>query len=372
MDLDLNDEQQMLQGMVRDLCSKLSAPDAVRKLEDDPVGYDEQLWKQLVELDLLGLLLPESFGGSGMSLIEGVVVYTELGRALAPSPHFVSSVLCGGVLVKSGNADLQAEWLPKIASGEAILSAAWLEPENGFGPKGVQLRATVGADGGYEITGEKRHVAFASSADRFLVPVRVGDGATDVDIVIVDAKAAGITLTQQTTVASDTQYKVVFDGVTVPASAKVGGWDAWELALQDAMVLAAAQAIGGAQASLELTVQYSKDRVQFDKPLGAFQSLAHYMADARTSIDGAEVLVFEAAWAGSEGRPEAAKLAAMAKLFSGQTYRDTTAMSLQIHGGIGFTLECDAQLYFRRAKALQLNWGDDRYCEELIAAAVLD
>ena len=372
MDLDLNDEQQMLQGMVRDLCANLSSPEAVRKLEDDPVGYDEQFWRQLAELDLLGLLLPEAHGGSGMSLIEGVVVFTEIGRALAPSPLFVSSVLCGGVLAASDNADARDEWLPQIARGQAVFSAAWLEPENGFGPQGVQLRSAVGADGSFTITGQKRHVAFAAVVDRFLVPVRVGEGVTDVAILLVDARADGITLTQQTTVASDTQYRVDFDGVTVPASAQVGDWATWATALRDAMVLAAAQAIGGAQASLELTVQYAKDRVQFDKPLGAFQSLAHYMADAKTCIDGGEVLVYEAAWAAAEGKPEAAKLAAMAKLFAGQTYRDTTAMSLQVHGGIGFTLECDAQLYFRRAKSLQLNWGDDRYCEDLIAAAVLD
>jgi alkylation response protein AidB-like acyl-CoA dehydrogenase len=189
----------------------------------------------------------------------------------------------------------------------------------------------------------------------------------------VDPASDGVSVRQQMTVASDAQHEVTFAGTRVPASAVVpGGWAAWEATLDDAMVLAAAQAIGGAQAALDLTVQYAKDRVQFDKPLGAFQALAHYMADAKTAVDGATVLVYEAAWAGSERRPDAAKLAAMAKLFACQTYRDTTAMAQQIHGGIGFTLEADVQLYFRRAKALQLSWGDQRYCEERVAAAVLD
>ncbi len=373
MDLDLTEEQQMLKGLVRDLCTNLASPEAIRKLEDDPVGFSEEFWKQLAELDLIGLLLPAEHGGSGMSLIEGAVVYEELGRALAPSPHFVSAVFSGGLLARAGTAEQQAAWLPGIAKGDTIFSVAWLEPDNGFGPKGVQLRATVEADGTHVIDGIKRHVAFGAAADRLLVPVRTGDADTDVTILIVDPKAEGVALRQQMTVASDAQYEVTFSGTRVPAADVVpGGWDAWAATLDDAMVLAAAQAMGGAQAALDITVQYAKDRVQFDKPLGAFQALAHYMADAKTAVDGGTVLVYEAAWAGAEGRPDAPKLAAMAKLFAGQTYRDTTAMAQQIHGGIGFTLEADVQLYFRRAKALQLSWGDQRYCEERIAAAVLD
>src|SRR5580704_17612971 len=141
--------------------------------------------------------------------------------------------------------------------------------------------------------------------------------------------------------------------------------------MHDGIILAAAQAVGGAQYALEITVQYAKDRQQFDKPLGAFQSLAHYLADAATAVDGAEVLVHEAAWARSESR-DVARLAPMAKLFACQTFRDVTATAQQIFGGIGFTVEFDIQLYFRRAKQLQLSWWDTRYLEELVAASVLD
>ena len=185
-----------------------------------------------------------------------------------------------------------------------------------------------------------------------------------------------MTLTQQHSIASDTQYRVDFDGVDVPDADRIGapgtGWDTWSAVLRDGMVLTAAQAIGGARYALDITVQYSKDRVQFDKPLGAFQALAHYMADAVTAIDGGEVLVWEAAWAAANDRPEATRLAPMAKLFACETYRDTTTMAQQVFGGVGFTLEYDIQLYFRRAKQLQLNWGDAPYLEELIATAVLD
>ena len=141
--------------------------------------------------------------------------------------------------------------------------------------------------------------------------------------------------------------------------------------MHEAIVLVAAQAVGGARHALDITVQYAKDRHQFGKPLGAFQSLAHYLADAVTNLDGAEVLVHEAAWARAEGR-SVAKLAPMAKLYACRTFRDLTATAQQIFGGIGFTVEFDIQLYFRRAKQLQLSWWDSRYLEELVAAAVLD
>jgi len=163
--------------------------------------------------------------------------------------------------------------------------------------------------------------------------------------------------------------------VRVPASARIGsagsGWKTWSETLLDGIVLLAAQAIGGARYALDITVQYAKDREQFDKPLGAFQAIAHYRADAVTAVDGAETLVYEAAWARSEGR-SIDRLAPMAKLFACKTFRDVTAMAQQVFGGVGFTLEYDIQLYFRRAKQLQISWWDDRVLEEMIAATLLD
>lgn len=374
LDLKFSAEQEMLRETVRGVCATTSPLSVVRELEDDPTGFSPELWKQLAHLDLIGLQLPEEYGGSGMSALEGVVIYEEFGRSLAPSPHFVSSVLSGGALARAGSEAIKQEWLPRIVTGEAILSPAWLEPENGFGPKGVQVRAVADADG-FVLTGVKRHVAFAQAATRLVVLARTGDALGEVDLFLVDPAAPGITLTQQMTIASDSQYRVELDGVRVSAEDRIGaagtGWSTWDAVMHEGIILAAAQAVGGAEYAMDITVQYAKDRQQFDKPLGAFQALAHYLADATTNVDGAEVLVHEAAWASSEGR-SVAKLAPMAKLFACQTFRDVTATAQQIFGGIGFTVEFDIQLYFRRAKQLQISWWDTRYLEELIAAAVLD
>ena len=374
LDLQFSPEQEMLRETVRGVCATTSPLSVVRELEDDPIGYSPDLWKQLAHLDLIGLHLPEEFGGSGMSTIESVVLYEEFGRSLAPSPHFVSSVLAGGVLARAGSQAQKEEWLPRIVTGEAIFTAAWLEPENGFGGKGVQLRAVADGDQ-FVLTGTKRHVAFAKAATRLVVLARTGDAAGDVDLFIVDPTASGVTLTQQMSISSDTQYRVDLDGVRVTSADRIGpegsGWSTWDAVMHEAIILAGAQAVGGAQYAMDITVQYAKDRQQFDKPLGAFQALAHYLADATTAVDGAEVLVHEAAWARSEGR-SVAKLAPMAKLFACNTFRDVTATAQQIFGGIGFTVEFDIQLYFRRAKQLQISWWDTRYLEELVAAAVLD
>jgi alkylation response protein AidB-like acyl-CoA dehydrogenase len=374
MELDFTPEQELLRDAVRGVCGKHATLDVVRQMEGDPLGYPEQLWTQLSETGLLGLTLPERWGGSGMSMLDAVVVYEELGRSLAPSPHFVSSVMSGGVIAVAGTDEQRDRWLAPITSGDVVVTPAWLEPGRGFGPAGVQ--ASVSPDDvGWRLSGTKRHLEYATAADRLLVLARCGDGPDGVVLLLVDPRTEGVSLIPQPTVASDHQCRVDFDAVRVPADAIVGargeGWSAWEQVLRDGIVLLAAQAVGGARYALDITVQYAKDRFQFDKPLGAFQSIAHYLADAVTRVDGAETLVWEAAWARSTGR-STARLAPMAKLFACQTFRDVTAMAQQVFGGVGFTVDYDIQLYFRRAKQLQLSWWDSRYLEELVATEVLD
>jgi alkylation response protein AidB-like acyl-CoA dehydrogenase len=307
-------------------------------------------------------------------MLEAAVAYEEFGRALAPSPHFQSAVLAAGTLLAAGSEAQRREWLPAIAAGEAILTPAWLEPGNGYGPRGVQLRAVPDGDG-WRLEGIKRHVHFARAAQRLVVLARTGDEPQDVDLLLLDPSASGVRLTQDFTLASDTQYKVELDGARVPRSARIGsersGWRTWNAVMHDGIILLAAQAMGGAERALEITVEYAKTRKQFDKPLGAFQAIAHYLSDGTTVVEGGKVLVYEAAWARAEGKP-IDRLAPMAKLFACQTYRDVTAMCQQVWGGVGFTIEYDIQLYFRRAKQLQLSYWDTRYLEELVASDVLD
>ena len=374
MDLKFSDEQRMLRETSRDLCVANCGVDVVRQMENDPVGVPDALWQNMREMGLLGILLPQESGGMGLNMIDCAVIYEEFGRALVPGPHFPSAVMSVLALRRAGSEAQQQAFLPAIGSGEAIIVPAWLEPEGGYGPSGVQLAATR-TPGGYRLQGVKRHVFHAQAAQKLLVLARTGTGVTDVDLLVVDTDAKGVTLQQQKSMASDTQYQVTFDGVTVPESRRLGadrsGWRHWSDAMHEGIILLAAYAAGGAERALEITVQYSKDREQFGKPIGAFQALSHYMADATPVVEGAKTLVYEAAWAHATGR-DIARLAPMAKLFACKAFRDVTHMAQQVHGGIGFTLDYDIQLYYRRAKQLQLNWWDSRYLEGLIAADVLD
>src|SRR5690349_2873035 len=190
----------MLREMVRGVCSSNASLETLRALEDDPVGYSPELWKQMAELDLIGLMLPSDYGGSDMTALEGAVVYMELGRALAQTPHFVSAVMSAGALLRAGSEEQKREWIPRIASGDAIVTTAWLEPVGGFGPRSVQAKATSDGDG-FRLDGVKWHVPFASAATAVLVLARTGEGDADVDLFLVDA--AALPMTQQLTIGSD-------------------------------------------------------------------------------------------------------------------------------------------------------------------------
>jgi alkylation response protein AidB-like acyl-CoA dehydrogenase len=371
MDLSLTEEQGILRDMVRSMVKDHSTTEVVRQMEHDATGIPTGLWQQMKEMGLHGIRLPEEHGGIGLDMLDCALIYEELGRGLAPGPHFVSSVISVGAIDKGGSEAQKSELLPKIGSGDLIVAPAWLEPGNGFGPEGVQMRAQANGES-VSLNGVKRHVFYASAAQKLLVLARTGDALDDVGLFLVDTDSAGIALEQQKSMAYDTQYKVTFTDVTVPAGNQLqGGWETWHKVLMEGCILQAAYAVGAAQQALDITVQYSKEREQFDKPIGSFQALAHYMADAQVEITGAQVLVWEAAWAHREGK-SIERLAPMAKLFCCNTNRDATAKCEQIHGGYGFTMEYDIQLYFRRAKQQQMNWLDSRALEDLISADVLD
>ena len=374
MDLDFTEEHEMLRDMVRGVCAEYSPLEVVRECENGERGYPKALWEQLVGLGLVGILIPEEFGGQGQTLLEATIVYEEFGRSLAPVPHFHSAVLSAGALAIAGSDAQKKAWLPGIASGERILTPAWLEPRNGFGPKGVQLRAEPDGDG-FMLSGTKMHVNFARVADRLVVLARTGDGLEEVDLFLVDPAASGVTLSQRLNLGSETTFRVDFEGVRVSEADRIGGagsgWKTWNTVMLDGVVLAAAQAAGGAKAALEITINFAKTREQFGKPLGAFQSISHYLADAATQIEGGSTLVYDAAWSRSIGK-DTKLMAPLAKLFMCHAYRDVTAMCQQVWGGVGFTIEYDIQLYFRRAKQLQMSWWDDRYLGELVAVEELD
>jgi len=293
---------------------------------------------------------------------------------LCPSPHFVSSVLAAGILRHGGSAQQCEAWLPAIARGDSIITVALLEPGGDYDATGIQLQGNPGADG-YRLSGSKSCVPFAKAAQRLLVPVRVGAAEHEIDFLLIDPASPGISMRQQFTSARDAQYEICFDNVAVPLSARVGepksGWTLWRAVAEDGMIALAAWAVGCADRALEMATTYAKERVQFDRPIGSFQGIAHPLATVAIEVAGARTLVYQAAWAQATRRP-AQRLAAMAKLYADAANRHATMVGHQTLGGIGFTVDIDMQLYQRRAKQSQLSWWDAKTLEEQIADSIFD
>ena len=375
MELTFSDEQEMLRSALRELLAQHSSTEHVRALEDTPQGYSADLWRELVAMDLVGLTLPEEHGGSGMGALETVVLYEELGRALAATPHLTTAVLGAGLLLAGGTAEQQAQWLPRIARGEIILTLARYEPQRGEGPEGIQVWAKRDGNG-YRLSGTKLRVPLASSADAIAVVARTGDDPTAISVFFVAPTADGVSLEQTHVLGSDAEYEVVFNDVELGAAHLLGeaegtGWEALNAAMIDVHIAVAAFAVGGAERALEMTVDYAKQREQFGKPIGSFQGLAHPIADMATELTAARVLVHQAAWRRAQGAAMG-PLAQMAKYYAADVFKRTTKVGQQVFGGVGFTRAIDIQLFFRRAKQLEITWSGPAVLEEVIAAAELD
>jgi alkylation response protein AidB-like acyl-CoA dehydrogenase len=328
MDLELSEEQVMLRDAVRAMCERYSSVEIVRSLEGDPKGFSDDLWRSVVEMGLLDL-----------PMVETAVVCEEFGRALVSAPYFETAV---------------------FGKNEEMTTLAWHEAERTDTADGI---ATTFANG--VVNGEKILVPFATSATRMLVVAREAD-----EIVVVAVDPAGADCSFEGTLASDARYRVVLEGV--PGEVVLRGWDAFVDAMVPALVAVASYAVGAAQRAHELSVEYAKERIQFDKPIGAFQAISHPLADMATEIAGARTLVHQAAWALAEQKGSSKALAAMAKYCGCDVFRRSTKLGHQVFGGIGFTLDIDIQLFLRRAKQLEVLWFGPRRLEEIIAAAELD
>ena len=370
MDLGLNEVQQMLKSSAQEFLSRECPLTLVRAMEEDPRGYTDDLWRQIVALGWTGLVFPEQYGGTGGNFLDLAVLLEEIGRSLAPSPFF-STVVLGGLTVLDAGTDAQKQdILPRICSGDTIMTMALTEPSASYTPEGVETVADRVGDG-FVINGTKLFVADAQAADQLLIVARTSsesDPARGITLFLTPAANQGITVTPLNTIASDRQYEVALDGVTVSAGSVLGevggGWPVVQRALQRAVAGKCAEMLGGADAVLEMTVEYVKQRTQFGRPVGSFQAVQHHCANMATDVEGSRNLVYQAAWRIAEGGPVDREVS-MAKAWMSGAYERVCATAHQSHGAIGFTKEHDLQLYTRRAKALELTYGDANFHKEL-------
>jgi alkylation response protein AidB-like acyl-CoA dehydrogenase len=371
MDLGLDEQQEMLKNFARDFLEKECPEQLVRAMEDDEKGYSPELWQKMAQQGWMGLIIPEKYNGTGMNVCELVVLLEEFGRALVPGP-FLSTVVLGGVpIMEAGTEEQKQQFLPKIASGEIIMTLALTEPSAKWTADGVQLEAKKDGND-YVLNGTKLFVQDAHVTDYMIVSARTGGSGEDgITLFIVDSKSPGIKFEVLKTIAADKQCEVTFDNVKVPASNMLGqegkGWPIIEKTKKVATVAACAYLVGLSQMDFDVTLNYAKERVQFGRPIGSFQAIQHKLADAVIDVDGSRFITYKAAWSLQEGEPDADLMISMAKAWTSDASRRVVAHGQQIHGGIGFTKEYKIQLYFRRQKWMELMWGDADYHRELVA-----
>ncbi len=371
MDLGLNEMQEMLKRGAREFLEKECPPSLVRACEAEPAGYSKDLWLRMAQQGWLGMVLPAQYGGAGASFLDLCVLHEEMGRALAPGP-FQDLVLSEYLLMDLGSEEQRARYLPQMARGDLITTVAYTEPSASYDPDHVNL-AAARAGNGFVLKGTKLFVSNAHIADLLLVVARTNpatgkhDGLT---VFAVDPRARGVAITVLDTIASDRQCEIVFDDVAVPGDAVVGtvdgAWPAIQKWLDRAKILVCVWSVGGAEYVLEMTVDYAKNRVQFGRPIGAFQAVSHRCADMAVDCDGMRFVTYNAAWRFSEGLP-ADQEVAIAKAWTGEAYRRVTASGHQVHGGVAYMMDHNMQMYYRRAKAAELLYGDGDYHRELVA-----
>ncbi len=371
MNFAFSEEQEELRKVVRQFLESKSSEAAVREQMETEQGYDESVWRQMADqLGLQGLVIPEEFGGSGYSFIELIVVLEEMGRRLLAAPYFSSVVLAGQALLHSGDESAKKELLPGIASGETIATLAFTEPNGKWDEAGITMTATRSGDD-WTLDGTKMFVLDGHTASLIIVAARTGEGG-GVSLFTVTGGADGLTRTSLSTMdQTRKQAKLEFSGTPATLLGTEGeGWRVLERVLDLAAVALAAEQVGGAQFVLEMAVQYAKDRVQFGRPIGSFQAIKHKCADMLLEVESAKSAAYYAGWCAAELNDELPSVASLAKAYCSEAYFHAAAENIQIHGGIGFTWEHPAHLYFKRAKSSELLFGDPTYHRELLAQRI--
>jgi alkylation response protein AidB-like acyl-CoA dehydrogenase len=375
MDFVLTEDQEMLKKSARDFLADKCTKAYVKQMESDEKGFSPALWNEMAGLGWQGLVIPEKYGGSEMKFIDLALLQEEMGRACMPGPFF-ATVFLGAMTILDAGSDKQKEtYLPGIASGKTIMTMAINEGEGTYEAGSIHVKAAADKDG-FVINGTKLFVPDAHVADYILCVARTSDGQDKkegITVFIVPAKESGIKCTVLQTISGDKQCEVVFNNVRISNDNVLGsideGWPIVEKALERAAVSKCCDTAGVLQKVMEMTLDYTKERKQFDRIIGAFQVIQHYMADMVTYVDGLRFVSYQAAWRFSEGLPSVRETA-IAKAWAADSYEWCITKSHQIFGAIGVSIDHDLHYYTTRGKSAQLSYGDADYWREIVAKSM--
>lgn len=361
------DEHDQLREAVRDFLAGKSPESEVRRLMETTDGYDPAVWRQMAEqLGLQALLIPEEFGGAGFGYVELLVVLEEMGRSLLCAPYFSTVALAVNLLLALGDKAAAADYLPPIADGSLTATVALAESGGRWDEGGIALTATQAGDGTWRLSGEKTYVLDGHTAGLVLVAARTPGG---VSVFAAEPGTAGFTATPLSVMdTTRKQARVAFDGTKARLVGTEGtAWPAISAMLDLAAVALAAEQVGGAQRVLDAAVAHARERVQYGRAVGSFQAVKHKCAELLVEVESARSAAYYASWVAAAGSGELPEVAPLAKSLCSEAYFHAAQENIQIHGGIGFTWEHSAHLYFKRAKSSELLLGDPAYHRELFA-----
>jgi alkylation response protein AidB-like acyl-CoA dehydrogenase len=372
-DFGFGEEHELLRESARRLLAERCPMREVRRLAEDALGHDPALWKEMAALGWAGLVLPAEVGGAGLGALHLALLLEEMGRVLLPSP-FLGCLLAGLALERAGSPEQHERWLAPLAAGDLVASLAFDEGGGSFAPESVRASAEPAPGGGWLLRGEKVHVPCGAAAELVVASFGVPGPREELALFAVPMSSPGVTVQPELGVDPTRRCaRVVFDGVRAGEEARLPGDGAAALraTLERGYAALAAEMVGAAQAALSMTRDYAIARRQFDRPIGAFQAVKHPLVDALIGIELSRTLAYAAAAAFDHGEPEAASAARMAKALASDVFASTVRKAIQLHGGFGFTWDCDAHYFFKRALWARATLGDALHHRRVLAGRLL-
>ncbi len=374
MQFGLTESQLILKNNARKFFPAECPSAEVRRLMETETAFDETLWRKIAEQGFTGMIFPEEYGGLGLGMVEMAAALEEMGRALIPGPFHSTVLLAGSVINEAGSDAQKQKYLAPIAAGDARATLALLEGSGDWDTDSIHLRARPSASGGYTLSGEKFFVPDLGAADFFVVAARAG---ADLTLCVVDAKATGLRATPMAGLDTTRKlYALILDNVEVAKEDILATGEEAKRALDRGIAIATvgliAEMVGGMQKVQELAIEYAKTRKQFGQPIGKFQAVQQMCADMYLYTESSRSAVYYAAWALQENTPDAPSAVSVAKAYASDACREVGNKGVQVHGGMGFTWENDVHLYYRRAKASEIAFGDANFHREKLARLVID
>jgi len=366
IDLNLSESEEMLRKGALDFLRRDAPNKVIQVLQGTDTGYTEDLWRKTAGMGWLGIIIPEQYGGTGNSLTSAGVLFEALGTGPLPGPYFSSGILGSLLVLEAGNEKQKKSVLPDVAEGKKILTLALTEPEYSWEPRGIQLSAEKNKDG-FVLNGIKLFVMDAQAATHLIVAARTAKGtdpAKGISLFLVDRKSEGVSVRRLPGFLADSTFEVKLDSVKVPRSAVLGdidgGWPALKQSIDKAIPVLCAYKVGGCQALFDMTLQYSRTRIQFGMPIGRFQRVQDMIIEMIDHLDAARWSTYEALWKLDTQRP-AAESIHLAKTISSEAYWEVCNLAIRVFSGIGYSVDHPASFHLRASRRLYSYLGEPSY-----------